>query len=81
MYADKCRNASENDLQEGDKVLVKQDVKNKLSTVFNPSQHTAVDKNGNSVTVESNQGVQYKSNITHIKKFNEKCKSVLCHKV
>ena len=27
--------------------------------------------NSNSVTVESNQGVKYKGNITHIKKLNE----------
>ena len=55
MYADKRRDASENDLQEG--VLVKQDRKNKLSTVFNPSPHTVVDTNVNSVTIESNQRV------------------------
>ena len=36
IYADKKRNAVESNIQAGDKVLMKQDKKNKLSTFFNP---------------------------------------------
>jgi ureidoglycolate hydrolase len=38
-----------------------------LSTPFK-----VVQTNGNSAFVESDQGVQYKRNVTHLKKFNER---------
>ena len=68
IYADKKRNAVESNIEAGDKVLMKQDKKNKLSTFFNPEPFRVLQKNGNSVLVEADTGVQYKRNITHLKK-------------
>lgn len=39
----------------------------KLSTPFK-----VVEMNGNSAVFESDEGVQYKRNVTHLKKFNER---------
>ena len=53
MYADCKRNACENDIQKGDKVLLRQERDNKLSTPFKQVPFTVVQKNGNSVLVEA----------------------------
>ncbi|KAK3093815.1 hypothetical protein FSP39_020533 [Pinctada imbricata] len=71
VYADQRRNAQESDLKECDRVLVRQEKENKLSTPFNPNPMTVVERNGNAVLIESDQGAHYKRNITHVKKFNE----------
>ena len=71
QYADKKRNAQESDLAPGDKVLVKQERKNKLSTPFAPGPCDVVTKTGNSVVVESSEGVQRMRNTTHVKKYEE----------
>jgi len=70
-YADKKRNSQESDLAPGDKVLVKQERKNKLSTSFAPEPYDVVTKTGNSVVVESPEGVQLMRNTTHVKKYEE----------
>ena len=70
-YADKKRNAQESDLAPGDQVLVKQERKNKLSTPFTPEPYDVVTKTGNSVVVESPEGVQPMRNTTHVKKYEE----------
>ena len=57
-YVDKKRNAQESDLAPGDQVLVRQERKNKLSTPFAPEPYDVVTKTGNSVVVESPEGVQ-----------------------
>ena len=44
---------------------------NKFSTWFNPVPFTVVRKQGNSLVVESQEGVQYSRNISHCKKFQE----------
>ena len=41
---------------------------NKLSTRFNPSPYTVVNKHGNSLIVQSQEGVQYSRNTSHVKK-------------
>ncbi|ESP03447.1 hypothetical protein LOTGIDRAFT_137345, partial [Lottia gigantea] len=69
MYGDKKRNAVNSSLQLGDKVLLKQKKENKLSTTFHPKPMMLLKKNGNSVIVQSDEGVQYKRNITQVKKF------------
>ena len=71
QYADKKRNVRETDLTPGDKVLVKQERRNKLSTPFAPEPYDVVTKNGNSVIIESPEGVQLMRNTTHVKKFEE----------
>ena len=71
QYADKKRNVQESDLTPGDKVLVKQERRNKLSTPFAPEPYAVVTKTGNSVVIESPEGVQLMRNTTHVKKFEE----------
>lgn len=80
MYGDNRRNAKESEIHEGDSVLVKQQKKvDKLSPVFNPNPMSVVKKSGNSVVVESKEGVRYSRNVSHVKKFHasdkvdEKC--------
>ncbi|CAG2215593.1 unnamed protein product [Mytilus edulis] len=72
IYADKRRGACESDIRVDDQVLVRQDRGNKMSTPFVPSPFKVVEKIGNSVLVESDQGVQYRRNVTHLKKFIER---------
>ena len=71
MYADCKRNACENDIQKGDKVLLRQERDNKLSTPFKQVPFTVVQKNGNSVLVEAD-GVQYQRNVNHVKRYLER---------
>ena len=51
VYADKKRNAKESDIGPGDKVLVKQERQNKLSTPFVPEPHKVLTKTVNSGTI------------------------------
>ena len=71
LYADKKRHAECLDLSHGDKVLVKQEKQNKLSTPFAPQPYDGVTKGGNSVITESPEGVQLMRNTTHVKKYEE----------
>ncbi len=77
-YADQKRRACESELQKGDCVLLKQSRENKWSTPFNPSPCTVVERSGNSVVVETSQGVQYKRNVTAVKKFHERSEEESC---
>ena len=76
QYADKRRNAQESDLTPGDKVLVRQEWRNKLSTPFAPEPYDVITKNGNSVVIESSEGVQSMGNTTHVKKYEEPSQSL-----
>ena len=76
MYADCQRNARESEIREGDKVLMRQEKENKLSTPYKQSPFTVIQKNGNSVLVEVD-GVQYRRNVTHVKKYLERDYPVL----
>lgn len=68
-YADKTRKAQESKLQEGDLVLMRQPKTNKLTTNYHPVPIRVVEKNGNSVTVETPENVHYKRNSTFFKKY------------
>ena len=68
MYADTERGARYSEVLPGDRVLVQQERKDKLSTRFNPSPYTVVNKHGNSLIVQSQEGVQYSRNTSHVKK-------------
>jgi hypothetical protein len=57
IYADRQRQAKESDIKEGDSVLVKQRKQNKLSTVFNPKPMLVTKRQGNSVMIESKDGL------------------------
>lgn len=70
MYIDEKRGAKERHLQEGDEVLVRQTRGDKMSTPYHTEPYTLVRKNGNSVIVQSPEGVQYKRNSTHVQKYN-----------
>ncbi|CAC5358386.1 unnamed protein product [Mytilus coruscus] len=72
LYEDTRRNATTIDLKAGDSVLVKQNRGNKLSTTFNPKPFTLLEKHGNSVVVQNDDGDTYKRNVTHIKRFIER---------
>ena len=67
IYGDSKRNAVTSDIHQGDKVLLKQQKTNKLSTPVRHDRFTVVYKNWNSVLVKGDR-VQYKRNITHAKK-------------
>ncbi|XP_033739246.1 uncharacterized protein K02A2.6-like [Pecten maximus] len=69
IYIDAKRGAQDSDLKVGESVLVKQKQTDKFSTPFCPTPYTLVEKNGNSCTVVSNDGVCYKRNSTFIKPF------------
>lgn len=69
LYADEKRCARESDVKEGDMVLLRQEQRNKLTPTFRPEPYRVLDKLGNRVVVESPDGVQYKRNSTHVKKF------------
>lgn len=72
LYAHKRRIAQYSELKPGHKVLVKGKYENKLSTGFNPKSVTTVEKTGNSVVVESNEGFQSCKHTTHVKNFSER---------
>ena len=66
-HADCQRNARESQIQECDKVLLRQEKDNKLSTPYKQSPFTVIQKNGNSVLVEADG-----RNVTHEKKYFER---------
>ena len=68
MYADGKRNAQESKIQEGVKVLLRQEKKTNCQRHINNPPFTVVQKDGNSVLVEAD-GVQYRRNVTHVKKY------------
>ena len=76
MYANCQRNARESEIREGDKVLLRQEKENKLSTPYKQSPFTVIQQNSNSVVVEAD-GVQYRRNVTHVKKYFERDYDVL----
>ena len=71
MYADGKRNAQESKIQEGDKVLLRQEKEYKLSTTYKQSPVTVVQKNSNSVLVEAD-GVKYLRNVAHVTTYLER---------
>ena len=76
VYAVCQRNARESEIREGDKVLLRQEKENKLSTPYKQSPFTVIQQNSNSVVVEAD-GVQYRRNVTHVKKYFERDYAVL----
>ena len=69
-YADeRGRGAQDNSLAPGDEVLAKQRKENKLSTTFEDAPYKVINKYGNEVTVTSPEGVNYKRNVTEVKKY------------
>ena len=52
-------------------MLEQQERKNKLTTRFEPSPYTVVNKHGNSLIVQSPGGAQYSRNTSYVKKLLE----------
>ena len=53
LYAEKKRHAEYSDLVPGDRVLLKQEKQNKLSTPFAPELYDVVSRNGRSIIIKS----------------------------
>ena len=67
-YADTKRSAEYSIIQEGDEVLLKQTRKNKLDTNFEPTPYKVVQKDGNALLLENDEGVRKMRNVAHVKK-------------
>ncbi|XP_062539260.1 uncharacterized protein K02A2.6-like [Armigeres subalbatus] len=69
-YSDKRRGARSDDLEEGDKVVIKRIQKdNKLSTTFDPEEYIVIARKGSDVTLKSTMsGRIIHRNISHLKK-------------
>ena len=68
-YADRKRHAEYSDLVLGNRVLLKQEKQNKLSTPFAPEPYDVVGRNGSSFTIKSTEVVWLKRNTAHVKKY------------
>ena len=69
LYVDRKRPAEYSDLVPGNRVLLKQERQNKLSTPFAPERYDVVSRNGSSFTIKSTEVVQLKGNTAHVKKY------------
>ena len=67
MYSDLHRHVQERGIKPGTQVLVQQDKVDKFTTTFNPKPLTVVEKHRNQVTVEKDDGVHYKRNVSRVK--------------
>lgn len=69
-YADGKRRACESEVEIGNSVLVKRNIKaNKLSSNFEPTVHKVIDRNGTEAVVEAEEtGKRYRRNVAHLKK-------------
>ena len=68
-YADRKRHAEYSDLVPGNRVLLKQEKQNKLSTPFAPEPYAVVGRNGSSFTIKSTEVVWLKRKTAHVKKY------------
>ena len=69
LYSDKRRGAVERDIHVGDEVLLAQKKTNKLSTPYSPDPYKIIERSGNSVKVQSIEGVQRHRNVSQMKKY------------
>ena len=69
--ADMRRNAKENDIQVGDKVLLQQPKSNKLTARFEAELYPIMDRCGTQATLESPAGVRYKRNASLKQRYQE----------
>ncbi len=71
QYADKTRAARDSNIGEGDRVLLKQTRKNKLTSNFEPHPYKVVCREGNAVVVQDSDGDNKMRAIAHMKKYVE----------
>lgn len=69
-YADEKRGAKPSELKEGDKVyMLRQTMGNKLSTRFDPTVFTVVNRAGSELIIENVEtGTRYRRNVAHVTK-------------
>ena len=69
MYNDARRQAKQNDVKQGDMVLIKRQIKsNKLETNYEPRVYKVVQRKGSELVVKNMDAkTQYKRNVAHIK--------------
>ena len=60
VYSDNRKNARKSEIKSRDDVLMKQDMQNKFQSQFKPKLYKVLNKTGNSVLVESDEGVKYR---------------------
>ena len=65
MYSDRKSHAKTNEISNGDQVLVKQERQNKLSTNFNPTPLTVINKKGTMITAQRPDGSSITRNSSH----------------
>ena len=68
-YADSKRSAQYSDIVEGDRILLNKSRDNKLSPNFEPVPYKVVEKKGNAVLIEDQDGNTKLRNTSHMKKF------------
>ena len=68
-YADSKRSAQYSDIAEGDRILLNKSRDNKLSPNFEPEPYIVVEKKGNAVLIEDQEGSTKLRNARHMKKF------------
>ena len=69
-YADQRRQSTERDLGTGDLVLLEKKKENKLSPAYEGEPYRVTARYGDQIHIESSEGVKYKRNIQHLKRFN-----------
>ena len=70
VYADKKRNAKVNDIEVGDRVILVQSKRNKLTTPFETEPYEAVNLEGNTVVIQREEEPRKMRNVAHMKKLN-----------
>ena len=73
-YANKKRQAIDRELETGDLVLLEKKKDNKLSPSYEKAPYKVTARCGDQIHIESPQGVEYKRNIQHLKRFNKPSK-------
>ena len=70
IYTDEKRSATET-IKEGDKILLRKEIENKLTPIFKSQPYEIKSKVGSSVIVKSPEGVQYQRNVINLRKYQE----------
>ena len=72
QYFDKRYNVSENKINPGDTVLMKQRKRNQLSSKYKPEKYKVTGKKGSMIYIKGHDGVNYARNSTALKKLINK---------
>ena len=69
-YADKKRGAKVSDIEVGDRVILRQSKRNKLTTPFEREPYEVVDHEDNAVVIQRGEEPRKMRNVAHMKKLN-----------